>query len=73
MIKAIKIGKDIGSFLNEHPEIKVFKIDGKIKFILLLEEIQLISLIIIDNCICDLQFCYNGEYYQFSKKEETRN
>lgn len=67
MIKAIHIGRNLNSFLNEHPEIKIFKSNNKIKFILLSENVQIVSLFVIDDCVYDLQFFYNDNFYHFAE------
>ena len=68
MIKAIKIGEDIHSFLNEHPEIKIFKWDEKIQLICIPEDAILNFIFIADNTVYELEYTYNGELHHFSKK-----
>lgn len=70
MLKAIKIGNDLESFLNEHPEIKIVRdYEGKIKRIHIPDNATIFSLIILDNSLCDLAYMYEEKFYHFSKKE----
>lgn len=67
MLKGIRIGKDLVSFLNEHPEIKiVYSDNNKITQIIIPEDAIMVSLIIADNILCDLQYIYNDEFYHYS-------
>lgn len=68
MIKAIKIGEDINSFLNEHPEIRIVKRDGKIKSIHIPEDAILNFIFIADNTLYELMYTYKGELHHFVKK-----
>lgn len=68
MIKAIKIGNDLESFLNEHPEIKLLKRDEKLKFILIPEDAIVHLLFIFDNILYELEYTYNGNLYHYVKE-----
>lgn len=67
MLKGIRIEKDLVSFLNEHPEIKiVYSDENKITQIIIPEDAIIVSLIIADNILCDLQYIYNDEFNHYS-------
>lgn len=67
MLKGIRIGEDLVSFLNEHPEIKIaFSDDNKISQVQIPEDAIMVSLIIADNILCDLQYIYNDEFHHYS-------
>jgi len=67
MLKGIQIGKDLDSFLNEHPEIKITSHDNKIIQIKIPEDAIIVSLIIADNTLCDLQYIYNDKLHKYPK------
>lgn len=70
MLKASKIGNDLETFLNEHPEIQIVRdYDGKIKRIHIPDDATIFSLIISNNSLCDLSYMYDGKFYHFSEKE----
>lgn len=70
MVNAVKIENDLDSFLTEHPEIKIiFSTDGKIQRIQVPEDAVIVSLIIADSTLYDLQYIHNDKLHQFSKKE----
>lgn len=70
MSKAIKIGETLQSFLNEHPEVKVIRSsNGRIRRVSFPEDATIVSLVILDNEVYDLEYIYNNELYHFFKKE----
>lgn len=70
MLKAIKLEDSLDSFLNEHPEIKIsFSSNGKMRQIQIPEDAIIVSLVIADNTLLDLEYIYNNKLCRFSKKE----
>lgn len=69
MIKAIRIGEDLDSFLNEHPEIKIYSSDGKIVSILIPDDAMINSLIIIDKILYNLDYYYNDMRCYYERQE----
>lgn len=69
MIKALRIGEDLDSFLNEHPEIKIYSSNGKIVSILIPDDAIIYSLIIIDKILYKLDYYYNDMRCHYEKKE----
>ena len=66
MLKGFIIGKDLESFLNEHPEIQIVKRQEKIIGIRIPEDIIIVSLCISNNNTIDnLEYIYNGELYSY--------
>lgn len=68
MAKAIRIGNDLESFLNEHPEIRIVKRNEKIKFIFIPKDAIVHLLFMSDNIIYELEYTYNGNLYHYSKE-----
>ena len=72
MIKAIRIGEDLNSFLREHPEIRIIKNNEKVTHLILPEDANINYLVIIEGTIQELNYTYNGETFHYESKEETQ-
>jgi len=68
MIKGIRIGEDLNSFLTEHPEIKIHQTDGKITYISIPDEAIVHSLFIKDRILYDLEYTYKGNHHHYYTK-----
>lgn len=68
MIKAIRIGYDLDSFLNEHPEIRVIKAGEKITHIIIPEEVNINYLVISHGTIISFSYSYNGETFRYEEQ-----
>ena len=68
MIKAIRIGEDLDSFLNERPEIKIFKRDEKITCICIPQDAILNFLLIHEGILYELEYIYNDELNHFAQE-----
>lgn len=66
MLKAIRIGKDLDSFLNEHPEIRIQRRNNKITSIIIPYDAQNTFLYILNNELCCLEYIYKNEFIEFS-------
>lgn len=66
MLKAIRIGKDLNSFLNEHPEIRIHRRNNKIISIILPNDAQIVFLYILNNELCCLEYIYKNTFIEFS-------
>lgn len=64
--KAIRIGEDWESFLNEHPEIKVKKHNGKILDIIFPQEAEIPTLLILGGKVAHLEYLFNGEFVKYT-------
>jgi len=66
MSKAIKIGQDLETFLNEHPEIKITRnSEGKIKAIFIPEEADLIYISYSSQSLYEIKYIYKGELNKY--------
>ena len=66
MIKAIRIGEDLNSFLREHPEIRIQKFNEKIIAITFPEDVIVNNLLISEGILYNLIYTYNGKTYSYS-------
>lgn len=66
MFKAIRIGEDFETFLNEHPEIKITRnSEGKIKAIFIPEEADLVYISFSSQTIYELEYIYEGNLNKY--------
>lgn len=63
---AIRIGDDWESFLNEHPELRVKKRDEKIVYVMLPEEADNFTLVILDGEVAYISYCYNDNLVTYT-------
>lgn len=64
--KAIKIGKDLDSFLNEHPEIKIRKKNDKIIGIQIPIDADIVVLAIENSKLITLEYIYKEQLHHYS-------
>lgn len=64
-LNAIRIGSDLDSFLNEHPEIKIARKNGKIVSIRIPEDALIFSLNINSNELISLEYFYEGKLWHY--------
>lgn len=69
-LKGIRIGKDLDSFLNEHPEITVFRENGKVIGVSPTnpeeDDISITSLYIFSGTLLELNYIYKDKYIHYS-------
>lgn len=66
MLKGIRIGLDLDSFLNEHPEIRIHRRNDKIIGITLPYDAQIVFLYILNNELHCLEYIYKNNFVEFS-------
>lgn len=63
---AIRIGEDWESFLKEHPELKVKKRNGKIVYIMLPEEVDHLTFVILNEEVAYIEYFYNDDWATYT-------
>jgi len=63
---AIRIGEDWGSFLNEHPELRVRQRNGKVAYIMLPEEADHLTFVILNGEVAYIKYFFNEEWATYT-------